>query len=317
MMDRSFTFTVLVLTYNPKEPSLYRTLYSAINQKDVSFEIVISDDGSSVFDREGIVGFFADHGFTDYTICMNTPNKGTVSNVLAGVRASRGEYIKCISPGDFFYDEHTLSKALRILEGPSSEVLFGKAAHYRIDEHGEIMIKNVNFPHDLDAYRSGNEKKITFNYIFHRDYILGASFVVRKDLYERYLPIIEGRLRYEEDACVIPMVCDGFIPVFMDEFIVWYESDSGISNDPDSKWTAILAGENREIYRILGETGRYDRRVCGWWSGEDKGLLTLAFRFFNHFHWEKVWNAEKRNCHNDREADVSILRDIIGRYCPD
>ena len=313
-MDKQYTFTVLVLTYNPNDLSLYRTLDSVIRQKDVSFEIVISDDGSSSFNREGIIDFLADKGFDDYRICLNTPNRGTVSNVLAGVKASRGQFIKCISPGDYLYADDTLLKVSRVLEERNASVLFGKAAHYYLDDAGTARIKNVNFPHDLDAYRESDGEKIRFNYIFHRDYILGASFVVEKALYEKYLPIIEGRLKYEEDACVIPMVCDGIIPIFMDDFIVWYESDSGISNDSGSKWTAILAEENREIYRILAETRRYDSRICGWWSGENRGIMTLFFRLHNRLYWERVWNMEKRNCHNDREADISILEDILRRY---
>lgn len=312
-MEKNYTFTVLVLTYNPEKTALFRTLYSIISQRDVSFEIVISDDGSASFDIEGIEGYLNGHGFTDYRICMNTPNRGTVSNVLAGVKASSGQFIKLISPGDFLYDINTLSRIQKTLEETSAAMIFGKAVHYYLAD-GRVNIKNVNFPHDLDVYRQSDREKIRFNYIFHRDYILGASFVVEKALYEKYLPVIEGRLEYEEDACVIPMVCDGIIPVFMDDFIVWYESDSGISNDTNSRWTEILAEENREIYRILGETHRYDPRVCGWWSGENRGIMTLFYRLYNRLHWEKVWNMEKRNCHNDREADISILEDILGQY---
>ena len=50
--------SVVVLTYNSDMEKLFGTLRSAICQKQIRFDIVISDDGSDNFDKERLSDFF-------------------------------------------------------------------------------------------------------------------------------------------------------------------------------------------------------------------------------------------------------------------
>ena len=45
MESKEFDFGVVVCCYNPDFEKLKKTIISIVNQKDVSFEIIISDDG--------------------------------------------------------------------------------------------------------------------------------------------------------------------------------------------------------------------------------------------------------------------------------
>ena len=108
MSDTPF-FSVLMLTYNSSWNKTRQTLYSVLVQKDVSFEIIIADDGSEENNFEKICDYLAAWNFTAYSLVANERNQGIVRNFNSGLVLCKGEYIKLLSPGDFLYDENTLS----------------------------------------------------------------------------------------------------------------------------------------------------------------------------------------------------------------
>ena len=101
-------FSVLMLTYNSSWDKTRQTLYSVLVQKDVSFEIIIADDGSDENNFEKIREYLAAWDFTTYYLVANEQNQGIVRNFNSGLVLCKGEYIKPLSPGDFLYDENTL-----------------------------------------------------------------------------------------------------------------------------------------------------------------------------------------------------------------
>ena len=309
-MDKQFTLSVLVVTYEPDPESLFRTLYSILIQKDVDFEIVIADDGSGSFDFKSVEALMASWRFDDYRLVISPENQGTVKNMIRGLTACQGRYVKDISAGDFLYDEYSLRYALDAIEENNVPFVFGRAVHYSTDENGGIIVHNRSYPMDLDAYVRRDSDRILFNYLLHRDYILGAAFLIETRLYLDYMKRIDNRITYTEDACVILMVADGIRPFFMDRYFVWYETGEGISTSSNDSWSAILAEENREIYRILDEHRLYDKNVCGWWSGEKKNLQIQCLRVYHRLWCEYHWRKLKRPGALP-EPDTDLLKDIL------
>ena len=116
MSDIETEITVLVLTYNPKWKSLKKTLSSILEQVDILFEVIVSDDGSSDFNRTEIEQFFLDNKFNNYIILDNKVNRGTVNNVRHAITYVKSRYIKLISPGDYFYSNTSLKYAVDFLK---------------------------------------------------------------------------------------------------------------------------------------------------------------------------------------------------------
>ena len=74
MSDTPF-FSVLMLTYNSSWDKTRQTLYSVLVQKDVSFEIIIADDGSEENNFEKIRDYLAAWNFAAYSLVANERNQ--------------------------------------------------------------------------------------------------------------------------------------------------------------------------------------------------------------------------------------------------
>ena len=208
MSDTPF-FSVLMLTYNSSWDKTRQTLYSVLVQKDVSFEIIIADDGSEENNFEKIRDYLASWNFTAYSRVANERNQGIVRNFNSGLVLCKGEYIKPLSPGDFLYDENTLSACREAIKGNDAAVYFGRAFFYgRESDTVKVFADKAN-PRDLRPYLKNNARKIKRNYLLKRDYILGASVIYKKDIFKRYFEEIMSTVKYAEDCTMIYMIASG------------------------------------------------------------------------------------------------------------
>jgi glycosyltransferase involved in cell wall biosynthesis len=253
-------FSVVLLTYNSDWLKTKRTLASIVSQKDVDFELVVSDDGSRCDNFEKIEQFLKDMGFTDYTLLGNKDNAGTVKNLLAGLRAARGEYVKDISPGDLFYDEFALSRISSFIEIERERVYFGKTYYYSF-EAGNIRILEKCNPVDLRPYIKNDQRQIRENYLLFRDYVLGASFVIARDTYIKYLEKIEGTIKFTEDCSVIYMVSEKVPVKYCDRPLLWYEYGDGISTSGSDKWASIIEDEQKKLFGLIALNGQYQKMM--------------------------------------------------------
>ena len=130
--------SIIVLTYNPNNEKLKQTLAAAIKQKNVCFEIIISDDGSANKDYSFLPEFMKDNGFLQYTLLEHPENRGTVQSCLDAVETARGEFVFLTSPGDFLYDETALLDLYEFAKKNAAPLCFGNAVYYRADESGVI-----------------------------------------------------------------------------------------------------------------------------------------------------------------------------------
>ena len=101
--------TICVLTYNPDWIKFRSTLRSIICQRNVDFDIVVSDDGSEENYFDKAEEFLKENNFSDYRFIANKQNQGTVKNTISALQNVESKYVKLISPGDFLYNENVLS----------------------------------------------------------------------------------------------------------------------------------------------------------------------------------------------------------------
>ncbi len=251
MKKKEYEMSVIVLTYYPDYEKLFQTLHSIVGQRDVSFEIIVSDDGSSEFDSEKVKQWFEQQHFEDYTIVANTENKGTVRNALAGVKAAKGDKVKLISPGDYLYDEWVLKRICEFMTERQSITCFGKAAYYSEAENGSLQFHHNCNPRYIRPYRKENLKAIQNNYLIYKDYILGAVFASDREALLKYLYKIVDKVVYAEDCAVICMVADGIKIDYWDDYMIWYEYGTGISTSQSAKWNQRLLQDNEVCFSMI------------------------------------------------------------------
>lgn len=247
---RSIDISVLVVTYNSDWIKLKNTLHSILIQKDVKFEIIISDDGSVDNHFDKIKSYFKEKSFENYELIVGKTNQGTVKNLIKGLVKVQGKYVKDISPGDLLYDENTLRFIVEETKKSEEILYFGKAVYYSF-ENGNLQFYNVRNPQNINIYKNKQNKKIQRNYLLRQDYILGASFVVQTRIFLDYLLKIENYVIYAEDCAFICMIADGIFPSYMDNDIIWYEYGSGISTSKESSWNKKILADNKATFDLL------------------------------------------------------------------
>ncbi|WP_244972647.1 glycosyltransferase [Pseudomonas salomonii] len=133
------TVSVIMPTYN-HAPFVEQAIMSVLAQRDVDFELIISDDGSTDATRD-VVAAIKDERITFYP---NTVNRGAcvVTNEL--IQRASGEFIALINSDDYWAVDDKLAYQVKILrEYPTIGATFGRARF--VDKAGQPMDKS-SFP---------------------------------------------------------------------------------------------------------------------------------------------------------------------------
>lgn len=249
-MKEQIQVSVIVVTYNPDEKALQVTLDSIIRQKNVEFEVIITDDGSEKKDFSWIPGYFKAHAIERYKIFEHSKNVGTVRNFLAGIQAAEGKYIFGTSPGDLLFDELVLADFYNYAIDKNAKILFGNAIHYAVAASVPYVTKNYSIPLNPDIYSSNDDRgKCSF---FFGNWIIGASYFRERECAQKYISQISEVCKYAEDSPSTAFaLAAGEKVYYFDRNIVWYEDGTGISTGGSEKWKIILMQEYAKAFQLL------------------------------------------------------------------
>lgn len=222
--------TICILTYNPDWIKFRSTLRSIICQRNVDFDIVVSDDGSEENYFDKAEEFLKENNFSDYRFIANKQNQGTVKNTISALQNVESKYVKLISPGDFLYNENVLSEFVDFAEKNPAVAYFGNAVYYSVDEKkGIIIYDGKHNPIDLKPWINKDYRKIRKKYLYDIDYILGAAFLCNRVMFSDYLHRIDGAIKYLEDFSMTWMIIARKKILYFDEVFIFYEYGSGVS----------------------------------------------------------------------------------------
>lgn len=287
--------SVIVLTYHPDRDKLKRTLQAILRQTDVSFEIIISDDGSGDNSLSDIEDFFREAKFSDYQLVENPVNKGTVRNCLSGLQAAQGEYVFLSSPGDMLFDPYVLRDFYRFAQEHSAKMCFGNAVFYR---DGEIT-RRVGAPARPIFYKPGTPLSTVKTAFFCGDFVTGAVYFRQRQFAVSYITAIADTAVYMEDTTSTALALADDIPLlYYDRNMVWYEDGSGVSTAKSEKWERLLRQDIQRTLEVRKEFHRYDPYV-------DALLSNLA-----------QTNRWKRILHRLFRHPIIFLRSLICRASP-
>lgn len=238
--DKKYAFTVLVLTYNAIWKKLKLTLDGILKQDFQDYEIVLCDDGSKNNLKDIIIEYFEKQGFDRYVLVLNEQNQGTVKNIISGLEVSKGKYIRDFGPGDLFYSFDSLERIYSYMEANSFKLCFGRLKGYSIGTNDDINYCEYTFPFDIKAYKKFDIKRIKKNLVLCTDNIVGASMILEKDLFLYYMRKISPNVKYLEDIFPILAALDGEYFHFYDDYLMWYECDTGVSTSGNNEFRKLL-----------------------------------------------------------------------------
>ena len=314
-MQTQYKASVIVVTYNPSEKKLRETLRSILLQKNITYQIVIADDGSKTPCFEAAEALFAQWGFADYVIVANPTNRGTVYNVLSGVERSSGEYVKVISPGDMLGGENVLCQWIEAMEGARAQLSFSDAVCYCTENDTPVLTQGKAHPQVVECYLGKDTDRIRWNYLIFDDLMLGAAVVCRREILQDYLQQIAGKVVYAEDNAYRLMAYDGITMFYYPEEAVIYELGTGISTSNNDVWKERLVRDWNACTRLVRErcTGKNPLDVAIWISAHGSlcKKAVKTWRILTDKEMRRHWKSGRQNRLTGRVLPGAFLGQII------
>lgn len=261
-MNINADISIIVCCYNPDIQKLKYTLNSIYNQKDVNFEVIISDDGSKTEYKEEIVKWINNMEYKNCKFNFLHQNVGTIKNIISAIECSSAKYVKTISPGDYFYNEYSLSKYLKAFETENADIIFGRAVYYS----GEDIISSMSPQNPTILNNKGLFRKV----VIYHDFILGATIAAKKEVELKYLNLIKDCMKYLEDVPLTNLALIDKKKVFaIADNLIWYEYGLGISTNSNS--SNLLDSDYNNFFNFIKEYYKNDKKI----------IMAIKFYYMN------------------------------------
>lgn len=248
------SISVVVLTYNSSFNDIKQTIISILKQKDITFEIIVADDGSKENHFEQIKSLFDDFSFINYQFIGNDKNCGTCKNLYNALKNANGEFVKPISPQDFLHNEKTLYNWYKYMKEENIQVSFGNAVYYeKDDDFMSIIQRESTQPIQKELYDIKNYKykKILIDNFIFNDGILGAAYLCDKKILKKYLEKIIEKVKLCEDFSYRVMLLDDIKIYFYNSPVIYYCYGTGVSTKKKLKGKSFLRDDEIAFQNLI------------------------------------------------------------------
>lgn len=216
---KNVDISIAILCYNPDLDKLKNTIVSCVKQKNITSEIIISDDGSKKQYKQELEDW-AKSNKINLIYNFLESNQGTIKNLISAVKLAKSDIINAISPGDYFSKEEALAKFIKKFNEENSDIVFSNCYFY-------FNNKIINYR--LPFFKSTLGKKQKDNICLLDDCFCAASIAFKKELV-KYLENVQDYVRLTEDlSLVYQAVINNKKIGFIEENLMWYEYGSGCS----------------------------------------------------------------------------------------
>lgn len=307
--------SIFFITYNPNWEKYKKSLISILEQKHITYEIIVSDDGSEDNCFGKVIELFKRYGFTRYKLLSAKENQGTVVNVLRALNNANGIFVRGLSPGDL------LPKATHLSEWYNwcikNEILysFGDNINYN-DENGFQVQRHYNNPKNKWLYRIKiSDIAIRTDYLILSDYVSGAAVMANRKFLIQYLTEIAGKVKYAEDNIVRLMQFDGIRLSYYPKIVELYEYGTGVSTSHNTKWQELLNNDRCYTNKIIlsRQTEEVFQYKCKQYFGEEGSIISWKKRIskYLYFRWAAVLKIISMMC---PAKTRSCPKDVFGFY---
>ncbi|KTE93841.1 hypothetical protein AT727_02480 [Desulfitobacterium hafniense] len=290
--------SIIVLIYENAE-KVYRTLDSIIIQDYENIEVLVSDDGSTMFPREEIESFLSGKAIR-FKVRRNRENLGTVAHCNIAAAETSGEFLKFLASGDGLYDSTSLSNLIEFAQRNQGAPVVTSISHVSNEEFTEIY---YSFPSSRRVRIINNTPpKNLFEKLVFSNIISAAGALFRREFFTCYQGFDENYRLLEDWPTWLRLTRNGIrIPCF--EKVTVYYAVGGISSKSGTAFESkglrndmILCYEH-EILPFLSKLSfipsnfalyQYEKLK----SIEKKGRVQRAWFFFRYFPYE-VYRVSK------------------------
>ncbi len=235
--------SVIVLLYKPDLKKTLITLKSVLMQKNIDFEIVISDDGSEFDYFSEIEDYLKRNKFMAYSMVKNKENVGTVKNCLGALKKAVGKYVFLISPGDMLYDSDVLYDLYNFSESKSAKIAFGNAVFYNVSDKINVL-SHMRNPVCPEYYSENNSVRKMYMSALFGNQIIGATYFRERKTALKYFSEIQSFAKYVEDTTSTLLAFGDDERIYRyDGNVVWYEFGTGVSTSGNDEWHTVIQNE--------------------------------------------------------------------------
>ncbi|PJN89729.1 glycosyltransferase [Bacillus sp. mrc49] len=215
--------SIIVPFYNC--PYIEKALESLINQTYKNIEIIVVDDGSTLYSEKI-------EPFLDKILFIKKENGGTASALNTGIEHATGDYLCWLSSDDIFYPEKTEIQ-LRLMERENAQ--FSYTSYYCIDENGEIItpIIGINPPTRLEFIKAMIKGNI----------INGCSVMIQKKIFEQ-IGVFDEALLYTHDYDLWLRIMQNYKFHFVPKPLLQYRIHTQMGT---KKYAGSIKRENRFV----------------------------------------------------------------------
>jgi len=304
----SYAVSVIIATFNPIWDDLKATLISIVKQIDVHFEIIIADDGSKNNIKREVDTFFDILEFSDYKYIYSNVNRGTVINFLSAVEKCDGKYIKIIGQDDLLHSRDTLKHLYLYAMKNQLVGIAGNIQCFKKVEQEIYLVSHRAQPQNIKMFRDKEEIKLQT--IICEDYINGASVFYERNVFEKYLKLIEHKILLCEDMIFRLMVLDECELGFYDKPVIYYRVGTGISSggqtNPVLKYD-LLSYEKMVYEKVNNHRFRRVIKARLKMLEKDNKFNTFCWLFSNN----KVFYTWLRNKYSPAMTDSVVYNNYL------
>ncbi|MGE7760011.1 glycosyltransferase family 2 protein [Peribacillus sp. NPDC097895] len=193
--------SIVVPFYNC--PYIDKALESLINQTYKNIEIIVVDDGSTLYSEKI-------EPYLDKILYIKKENGGTASALNTGIEHARGDYLCWLSSDDIFYAEKT-EVQLDVMKRNNAQ--FSYTSYYCMDENGEIItpIIGIDPPNQLELIKA----------MIRGNIINGCSVMIQRKVFD-LIGVFDEKLLYTHDYDLWLRVLQNFKLYFVPQPLLLY-----------------------------------------------------------------------------------------------
>ncbi|WP_025691219.1 glycosyltransferase [Paenibacillus zanthoxyli] len=202
--------SVVIPFYNC--PYIYQALQSALSQSQAPYEIIVVDDGSTIYtDR---IAPYLSHSNIHY---LGKANGGTASALNHGIRHATGDYVAWLSSDDVFYHDKIRNQSLFM-------------------EHNRLLISYTNFNYidaasrlvQLNAAAVFDNRLDFLRCFLQGNPVNGCTVMIKKELFGA-IGLFDESLPFTHDYDLwFRAVLNGYPPVMLNQSLTGYRRHEGM-----------------------------------------------------------------------------------------
>lgn len=243
--------SILIPVYNN-----YQYLYDAIDsicmQDYFNIQVIISDDGSSVFPEEEIRRYIDKKNtgnIIEYTILTTNENVGTVKNMNKALMCADGDIIVPLAADDVFFDKNVISNYVKAFKekGSMYDVIITQIGHY--DKKLKNLLYYMMKDRHIALVEEGNQAKL-YEELCKECFLPAVGSAYKSDIFLKEGKFDEKYVLVEDWPFYFKLVRHN-VRFYYGGFTSVKHRDGGTSHSTKDRFSPVQIVYRTDIYNVI------------------------------------------------------------------